>query len=233
MRSSYYKTYSVVFRGEIKDMKKTLLGITICLLLIVSALPAVGKMNINENFAKNLELTSNPQTDNLGSTFPDDEFFDLQWSLHNIGQTGGLEDCDIDAPEAWDIETGNPDIVIAIIDSGIDYTHPDLIDNIWHNEDEIPDNGIDDDGNGYIDDVRGWDFYDNDNDPLDENGHGTICAGIAAAVTNNDEGIAGVCWNCQIMPIKVNGLYNTEDIPDYCHSPVFHKAFWFIIRIRS
>jgi subtilisin family serine protease len=133
---------------------------------------------------------------------PNDPDFELQWYLHNIGQTGGTEDADIDAPEVWDIEMGSSDIVIAIIDSGIDYNHPDLADNIWINEDEIPDNSIDDDNNGYIDDIRGWNFYDNNSDPKDLFGHGTHCAGIAAAVGNNGIGIAGVTWNCKIMPLR-------------------------------
>ncbi|UCF12722.1 MAG: S8 family serine peptidase [Thermoplasmatales archaeon] len=138
------------------------------------------------------------------SAIPNDENFSKQWALHNTGQTGGTIDADIDAPEAWDIETGNEDIIIAIPDSGVDYTHPDLADNMWINEDEIPGNGIDDDGNGFIDDVRGWDFAYDDNDPLDEVGHGTMIAGIIGAVTNNDIGIAGVCWNCKIMPVKLH-----------------------------
>jgi subtilisin family serine protease len=194
---------------------KKIVGIVVYILLIATILPAIGTMNINDNTIQYLELRTNPQKNKLLSTIPDDEYFSLQYSLHNTGQTGGIPDCDIDAPEAWDLETGNSTVIIAFIDSGIDYTHPDLTNKIWNNLDEIPDNDFDDDGNGYIDDLRGWDFYDNDNDPLDENGHGTICAGIAAAVTNNNEGIAGVCWNCQIMPLKVNGLYNTEDVPSY------------------
>jgi subtilisin family serine protease len=127
---------------------------------------------------------------------PNDEYFDGQWSLNQIS------DCDIDAPEAWNIETGDSDIVIAIPDTGVDYNHPDLEGNIWINNDEIPDNGIDDDGNGFIDDIRGWDFFNDDNDPIDDYGHGTQCSGIASAVTNNSIGIAGVCWNCKIMTLK-------------------------------
>jgi subtilisin family serine protease len=150
---------------------------------------------------------------------PNDVNFSNQWSLHNTGQVisfqrflgkipikvhfSGTPDADIDAPEAWEIETGNPDVVIAIVDSGIDYTHPDLTANIWNNTDEIPGNGIDDDTNGFIDDVMGWDFAYHDSDPKDELGHGTLCAGIAGAVTNNDIGMAGVCWNCSIMPVQV------------------------------
>lgn len=143
---------------------------------------------------------------------PDDPLFSLQWSLKNIGQEypwdgrfnppPGTTDSDIDAPEAWDITFGNAKIVIAIVDSGVDYNHPDLVNNIWSNNNEIPDNGIDDDGNGYIDDCNGWDFQEQDNDPMDEHGHGTFCAGIISAVGNNGKGISGVCWNCRIMPIR-------------------------------
>ena len=150
---------------------------------------------------------------------PDDTQFSNQWSLQNTGQviriqkqlgkitlkyhTSGTADADIDAPEAWDIETGNPDVVIAILDTGVDYTHPDLAVNIWNNTDENPGNSIDDDANGFIDDVMGWDFAYHDNDPKDGLGHGTACAGIAGAVSNNGIGIAGVCWNCTIMSVQV------------------------------
>jgi len=262
---------------------------------------------------------------------PNDPDFNLQWALHNTGQTGGTVDADIDAPEAWDIETGDADVIIAVVDSGIDLIHPDLIDNIWTNEDEIPFNGIDDDENGVIDDIHGTSFIEEEDDinpygepssydmyglwkdeteiwhfrfgaasdtkffgdiitdgsfhdvtpvnlsvdeytitnhsvsfnvidpyqeggfdfesigmvlhfdvyighrwhgtwlvgngflligedmfddimcpfayrfgnsTFDDFGHGTHCAGIISAVGNNNEGIAGVCWNCTIMPVK-------------------------------
>jgi subtilisin family serine protease len=148
--------------------------------------------------------------------FPNDANFSKQWGLHNTGQMilnniSGTPDADIDAPEAWDIETGSPDVVIAIIDSGIDYTHPDLAANIWNNTDEIPGNGIDDDHNGYIDDIRGWDFYYNDSNVTDGHGHGTMCAGVAGAVADNGIGIAGVAYNCKIMPVRIANAsyYNT------------------------
>lgn len=124
------------------------------------------------------------------------------YELHNIGLTGGAGDADIDAPEAWNAQTGSSDVVVAVIDSGIDYNHPDLADNIWVNPREIPNNGIDDDGNGYVDDVRGWDFYNNDNDPIDDWEHGTHVAGIIGGVGNNGIGITGVAWNVKLLPIK-------------------------------
>jgi len=137
------------------------------------------------------------------NSIPNDPLFNKQWGLHNTGQFNGTVDADIDAPEAWDIKTGSSDVTIAIIDTGVDYNHPDLAENIWKNIDEISDNLIDDDGNGFVDDIMGWDFGNKDNDPKDEYGHGTHCAGIAGAVGNNNIGISGVCWNCSIMPVKV------------------------------
>jgi subtilisin family serine protease len=144
---------------------------------------------------------------------PDDPSFPLQWGLNNSGGSG-VNDADIDAPEAWDFSTGGRNVVIALIDTGVDYTHEDLEDNIWHNPHEIPGNNLDDDGNGYIDDVIGWDFVDRasgnpdedyedpDNDPLDRHGHGTHVAGIIAAIANNGKGIAGVAYNSRIMALR-------------------------------
>lgn len=136
-------------------------------------------------------------------TIPNDTNFSDQWSLKNTGQLGGTPGCDIHAPAAWDIEQGSPDVTIAIIDTGIDATHPELATKLWNNTDEIPNNGLDDDTNGYIDDGYGWDFYYNDSNPDDGYGHGTYCAGIAAAATHNAQGIAGVAWNCRIMSLKI------------------------------
>ncbi|GET36118.1 S8 family serine peptidase [Microseira wollei] len=110
----------------------------------------------------------------------------------------------VNAPEVWNRGYTGEGIVVAVIDSGVDYTHPDLDDNIWVNSDEIPGNGKDDDGNGYIDDIRGWDFVNRDNDPMDINGdgHGTHVAGIIAA-EKNDFGVTGVALNAKIMPVRV------------------------------
>ncbi len=136
---------------------------------------------------------------------PTDPLFPQQWSLRNSGQTGGTPGADVSAVPAWDVETGSPGVVVAIIDTGVDYTHPDLAANIWSNPGEIPDNGLDDDGNGLVDDVRGYDFFNLDADPMDDNGHGTHVAGIAAAQGDNGIGIAGVAWNVKILPLKFLG----------------------------
>lgn len=160
---------------------------------------------------------------------PDDPDFNDLWGLHNDGQTGGTVDADIDAPEAWDIVTGSSDIIIAVIDTGVDYNHVDLASNIWVNTDEIPDNGIDDDSNGYVDDDIGWDFSRcarfnsqgvcisyklEDNDPYDDHSHGTHCAGIIGAAGNNGTGVTGVNWEVQIMPLKFINSYGQGTTAD-------------------
>lgn len=141
------------------------------------------------------------------TTIPNDPGFSYLWGLNNTGQTGGTSDADIDAPEAWDINTGSANNVIAVIDTGVDMAHEDLSANIWTNLDEIPGNGIDDDHNGYIDDTHGWDFYSNDNDPSDTNTckHGTHVSGTIGASGNNGKGVTGVNWNVKIMPLRFLG----------------------------
>lgn len=188
-----------------------------------------------------------------GEVFPNDPLFSSQWPLHNTGQTGGTPDADMDAPEAWSVTTGSMTTVVAVIDTGIDYTHPDLYLNIWLNEGEIPasiaanlvdtdsdaiitfrdlnspananyvtdinangyidggdlladpswENNLDEDANGLTDDLIGWDFQNNDNDPYDVDGHGTRVSQRLAALGNDGVGMVGVMWSARLMPVRV------------------------------
>jgi len=137
---------------------------------------------------------------------PNDEFFEQLWGLQNTGQTvnadPGTPGADIRATQAWDLWTGDPEFRIAVIDTGVNYKHPDLQGNIWTNPGEIPDNGIDDDGNGYIDDVHGFNFLTDSGDPMDENGHGSHIAGTIGAVGNDLVGSVGINWHCRIVALR-------------------------------
>ena len=134
---------------------------------------------------------------------PDDALFGSLWGLNNTGQSNGTADADIDAAEAWDIRTDSSSIIVGVVDTGIDYLHEDLADNMWVNSGEVPGNGIDDDGNGYVDDVFGYDFINNDSDPMDDNRHGSHVAGTVGAQGNNGVGVAGVAWDASLMALKI------------------------------
>src|SRR5262245_45461992 len=133
---------------------------------------------------------------------PNDARFSELYAMRNTGQTGGTPGADIKATSAWDVFIGDPNVLVGVIDTGIDYNHPDLIDNVWTNPGEIPGNNIDDDHNGYVDDVHGYDFVNNDGDPFDDNGHGSHCSGTIAATGNNSIGVVGVNWHAKIAGIK-------------------------------
>ena len=139
------------------------------------------------------------------SVQPNDPKFPELWGLNNINQEGGLTDADIDAPEAWDTTTGSTNSVIGVIDTGVDYTHEDLASNMWVNPGEIPGDGIDNDNNGYVDDIHGIDCVNDDTNPIDDNGHGTHVAGTIGAVGDNGVGVTGVNWNTKIMALKFLG----------------------------
>ena len=174
-----------------------------------------------EYVVENIQIKISPQLTN-------DPKSNEQWALEKVG-----------AAKAWSLTKGDPSIVVAVIDTGIDWKHQDLKNQIWKNTAEIPGNGVDDDGNGYVDDVRGWDFFAGDNDPHDETGsrnpgHGTHCAGIVGATGDNGVGISGMAQNVTLMPIRFLGadgsgnLMNAVKSIDYATKNKAHiiSASW-------
>lgn len=146
----------------------------------------------------------------IARMMPNDAQFPEQWALHNTGQSGSMTNRDVYAEKAWDITRGDSSVVIAVLDDGFEMTHPDLAANFFINPLEYgggkQTNGVDDDGNGRIDDWRGWDFYNNDNDPspvVATDSHGAQSAGLVAAVADNGEGVAGLAHGCRILPVRV------------------------------
>ena len=153
-----------------------------------------------------------PDFEGNGGGTPNDQYFSRQWALSNNGTftlSQATPGADIQMKSAWDIEQGDTNIVVAIIDSGNKLDHPEFSGRIWTNKNEIPNNLIDDDLNGYVDDFYGWDFVNSDNMPTDDLGHGTCVAGIIGANANNSIGYAGVDWNCKLMNLKVLNASNT------------------------
>jgi hypothetical protein len=137
---------------------------------------------------------------NISTNVPDDPRYGELWGMEMI-----------DAPVAWDNFTGSREVVVAIIDTGIDYNHEDLIDNMWTNPGETPGNGIDDDGNGYIDDVYGYNFYENNADPMDTFMHGSHVAGTVGAVGNNGTGVVGINWEVKLMALRVGDEFGLPE----------------------
>ena len=168
----------------------------------------------------------------LRADVPNDPFMTRLWGLDNLGQTvnwsAGAPDADIDAREAWSVSTGSPDVVVAVIDTGVELAHPDLAANIWVNQGEdcpgCRTNGSDDDGNGYVDDWRGWDFVNGDNNPTDDMGHGTHVSGTIAAVGNNGLGVAGVTWSTKVMPLKFLSAAGTGTVADAISAILYANA---------
>ena len=139
---------------------------------------------------------------------PNDPLFSSQWALKNTGQDGGTAGNDINVSDVWSRSTGSKDVIVAVVDEGVNWAHPDLKNNMWINTGEVPNNGIDDDQNGYVDDVRGWDFANGDNtvyDAVDGDRHGTHVSGIIGAQGNNGVGATGVNQTVRIMPVKFLG----------------------------
>jgi subtilisin family serine protease len=151
-----------------------------------------------------------------GSVIPNDPFFggNVLWGLNDVSQDGVKVSADIDAPEAWDALNSAPNIVVAVIDTGVRYSHEDLAANMWTNPGEIPGNGLDDDGNGIVDDVHGLNAKTGSGDPMDDHGHGTHVAGIIGAAGDNGKGVVGVAWKVQIMACKFLDSANKGTISD-------------------
>lgn len=160
---------------------------------------------------------------------PNDARWREQWGLHNTGQTLGVPDADINAPEAWALTQGRPQDVVAVIDTGVDVTHPDLAGSMWVNPGEIPGNGIDDDGNGYIDDIHGIDAADEARTatPMDVDGHGTHVAGIIAASAGNRMGVAGVSPGAKLLACKI------EDAKGYLQTAAAIRCLDYILDLKS
>ncbi len=158
---------------------------------------------------------------------PNDFEFPSQWALRNTGQSGAQPGNDIRAPEAWAVQTDARAVLVAVVDTGLDYFHPDLAANVWVNPGEIPGNGRDDDGNGYVDDVHGYDFVSDDSHPMDDHTHGTHVAGIIGAVGDNRIGVAGVCWQARLMALKAfddRGEGTVAAVVEAIHYAVAHGA---------
>jgi subtilisin family serine protease len=148
-----------------------------------------------------------PSSTKKSPVIPNDPYFESLWGISNVGQEinnkpGGVNGVDINVLKAWELTTGDDQIVVGVVDTGIDYSHPDLKTNMWVNDKEIPNNGIDDDGNGVIDDVYGYNAVADNGDPMDDNDHGTHCAGTIGAAGDNGEGIVGVNWKVKLMGLK-------------------------------
>ena len=171
------------------------------------------KISPSVDYAGTLDkLLTDPRISRIDQNFrmftqaiPNDPRYNEQWGLNNSGQTGGTPGADISAQAGWDIGRGTGKTIVAVVDTGVDYNHPDLVANMWKNGGEIPGNGIDDDANGYVDDVNGYDTINGDPDPMDDVDHGTHCAGIIGAAGNNGLGVSGVAWKTQIMAVKALG----------------------------
>jgi subtilisin family serine protease len=163
---------------------------------------------------------------------PNDPMFNEQWALNNEGQEGGKANADVAALIAWAKTQGSEDIVVAVLDSGVDYTHPDLISNMWLRPDNVPQ--YSDDELGAFNDLHGFNATDNYKDPMDDNGHGTHCAGIIGAEGNNEEGISGVNWKVEIMPLKFlgrGGFGTTKDAIEAINYAIDRKRAGVNVRV--
>ncbi len=156
-----------------------------------------------------LVLEAEPDGVGFGAGTPNDSSFSVQWGHHNTGQSGGAVDADVDAPEFWDILESTPGLVVAVLDSGLNMTHPDLSGLAWTHPGETAGDGIDNDGNGRVDDVNGWDFVNGDSNPADDHGHGSNVTGIIAATRHNSAGVAGMIGGVKVLVCKILNASNS------------------------
>jgi len=181
-----------------------------------------------------IELSEVSEGNPLIPVLPHDPQFNEQWALANSGQRGGKQGADISATIAWAVTTGDDDLVVAVLDSGVDYNHEDLAGNMWKRPASLApyqDNEL-----GAVDDLNGFNAIDNASDPMDENGHGTHCAGIIGAEGENNLGIAGVNWNVRIMPLKfmnAGGFGTTKDAIEAINYVIDRKKAGVNVRVIS
>lgn len=182
----------------------------------------------------NFEINLDERLVRLDPIFPQDPQFNDQWALANSGQRGGKEGADISATLAWARTTGSEDVVVAVLDTGVDYSHEDLIQNMWMRPATMA--PYQDSELGTVDDLRGFNAFDNASDPMDDNGHGTHCAGIIGAEGENNLGIAGVNWKVKIMPLKfmtAGGSGTTKDAIEAINYVIERKKAGVNVRIIS
>lgn len=182
----------------------------------------------------NYQISLDNAVSGLNPVSPKDPRFTEQWALANDGQQGGKQGADISATAAWAVTTGNDKVVVAVLDSGVDYTHEDLAANMWVRSASV--NKYEDSDMGTINDLHGYNALENNADPMDENGHGTHCAGIIGAEGGNDLGIAGVNWQVQIMPLKfmnAGGFGTTKDAVEAINYVIDRKRAGVNVRVIS
>ncbi len=210
------------FEGQATDLKiskQVSKHLKIWLLKFDETISHQRLMNALYMDANVMEIQLN-HTVELRNTTPNDIDFSSQWQYINTGQSGGTAGADMDAELAWDVTTGGltplgDTIVVAVIDEGFDITHPDFGDNLWRNYNEIPNNGIDDDNNGFIDDFRGWNVQQNNDDVTNGGWHGTAVAGIVGAQGDNGTGVTGMNWNVKIMTIRLTTTVESDVLIAY------------------
>lgn len=199
----------------------------------MSDLVVYAEPNIEIEAAPLLDLKTVTPKDTVNpADQPNDPMFADQWALNNTGQGGGKKKADIDVLKAWQKTKGSRKVVVAVLDSGVDYTHPDLAGNMWTRPDNIP--VYKDDELGTIPDLHGFSAVDDQRDPMDDNGHGTHCAGIIGAEGDNDEGIAGINWDVEIMPLKFigrGGFGTTKDAIEAINYAIERKREGVNIRV--